>query len=128
MKTSRSHFTTVLRKNQTPWEHKLWNVLRAKRFRGVKFRRQVRIEGFIVDFLCPSRKLIIELDGGQHNEEYKTLKDKVRQRRLEIKGYKVLRFWNNEVDHNLEGVIEEISKYSLFPASPLIPLRERRGK
>lgn len=99
--------TTLLRRNQTPWERKLWNVLKAKGL-GAKFRRQVKIEKFIVDFLCPLRKLIIELDGGHHNEKGPQKNDKDRQRKLEIKGYKVIRFWNNEVENNLEAVVEKI--------------------
>lgn len=71
---------------------------------GAKFRRQVKIENFIVDFLCPSRQLIIELDGGHHNEKTISKKDMERQRKLEVKGYKVLRFWNNDVDNNSDGV------------------------
>ena len=105
------HLSTKLRKNQTPWEHKLWYVLRAKRLKGVKFRRQVKIENFFVDFFCPSRKLVIELDGGHHNEAEQVAKDNKRQRKLEAKGYTVLRFWNNDIDDNLEGVVEEILKY-----------------
>lgn len=101
------HLTTLLRRNQTPWERKLLNVLKAKGL-GVKFRRQVKIENFIVDFFCPSKKLIIELDGGHHNEQENKTEDEARQRKLEIKGYKILRFWNNEVDNNLEGVIQAI--------------------
>ncbi|OGE81529.1 MAG: hypothetical protein A2826_00550 [Candidatus Doudnabacteria bacterium RIFCSPHIGHO2_01_FULL_43_23] len=113
MKSSKNklHFTTLLRQTQTPWESKLWYHLRAKRLNKIKFRRQVKIENFIVDFLCPSKKLIIELDGGHHNEKSISEKDKIRQRKLETKGYKVLRFWNNEIDDNIDGVISEILKY-----------------
>ncbi|PIR97030.1 MAG: DNA (cytosine-5-)-methyltransferase [Candidatus Doudnabacteria bacterium CG10_big_fil_rev_8_21_14_0_10_41_10] len=105
------HFTTVLRKNQSPWEAKLWNVIRAKRLGKIKFRRQVKIDNFIVDFLCPSRKLIIELDGEHHNWDKFKKKDLLRQKKLEEKGYRVLRFWNNDIDRNLEGVVTEINKY-----------------
>jgi len=104
------HLTTLLRRNQTPWERKLWNTLRAKGL-GVKFRRQVKIENFLVDFLYPSKKLVIELDGGHHNQKVINEKDKERQRKLEVKGYKVLRFWNNEIDNNLEGVVEKILEH-----------------
>ncbi|MDP2933232.1 MAG: endonuclease domain-containing protein [bacterium] len=123
------HLTTLLRRNQTPWERKLWDVLRVKGL-GIKFRRQVKIENFIVDFLCPAKKLIIELDGGHHNEKQNKETDLNRQRKLEVKGYKVLRFWNNEVDSNLEGVVEKILGHikQSSPASPLIPPRERGGR
>ncbi|MEK9181092.1 MAG: DUF559 domain-containing protein [Patescibacteria group bacterium] len=104
------HLTTLLRRSQTLWEKKLWDVLKAKGI-GLKFRRQVKIENFIVDFLCPHKKLIIELDGGHHNQVIVGQKDIARQRKLEIKGYKVLRFWNNEIDSNLEGVVERILQY-----------------
>ena len=65
---------------------------------------------FIVDFCCQEKKLVIELDGGQHSELEITAKDKEKQSFLENSGYKVLRFWNNDVDSNIEGVLETIRK------------------
>lgn len=109
-KKQKIHLTTLLRKNQTPWERKLWNVLRANKL-GAQFRRQYKIESYIVDFCCPSKKLIIELDGGHHGEDKIKEADSKRQHSLEIKGYKVLRFWNNDIDSNLPGVIEIILRY-----------------
>lgn len=97
-----------LRKDQTPWEGKLWQVLRNRNIEGLKFRRQFKIGKYIVDFCCIERKLVIELDGGHHNEQKNILKDKVRQKYIESKGYKVLRIWNNEIDDNLEGVIDQV--------------------
>ncbi len=94
----------------TPHEEKLWYYLRAKRFNGLKFRRQNPIGPYIVDFSCPSKKLIIELDGGGHMEEKQIKYDKKRGAYLKKLGYKVLRIWNNEVDKNLEGVFEQISE------------------
>ena len=91
-----------LRKEPTPAERKLWAVIRNDQL-GVNFRRQHAIGNYIPDFVCIEKKLIIELDGSQHleQEEY----DKERTKYLESKDYKVIRFWNNEVMNNIEGVI-----------------------
>ncbi len=104
-----------LRKNQTPWEAKLWQRLRAKRFDGFKFKRQLRIEGYIVDFCCREKMLIVELDGGHHNHESNFKQDLERQKFLEAIGYKILRFWNNDIDKNLEGVLETIKENLTLP-------------
>jgi len=100
----------ILRKNMTEQERKLWNILRNNQFHGLKFRRQVPIGNYVVDFVCEIHNVIIELDGSQHNEQEMIEKDKQRTEFLENKRYKVLRFWNNEVDDNLEGVCEVIYK------------------
>ena len=94
-----------LRKDSTPEEYKLWFFLKNKNI-GVKFRRQHGIGPYIVDFYCKEENLIIELDGSQHleNKEY----DKERDKYLEILGLKVLRFWNNEINSNIEGVLQRI--------------------
>lgn len=92
-----------LRTNMTEAEKKLWYYLRKKQ-RGVRFRRQHPIPTYIVDFICLEEKLIIELDGGQHHEEA----DRERTAFLESQGYRILRFWNNEVLENIEGVLEVI--------------------
>ena len=94
-----------LRANQTPWETKLWYNLRAGRFQGFKFKRQVPIEKYIVDFCCNKKKIIIELDGSQH---LLSKTDKARDSYLVAKGYTVLRFWNNDIDNNLETVLQNI--------------------
>lgn len=99
-----------LRKNQTIQERKLWNLIRNNQL-GVKFKRQHPIGDYIVDFVCREKWLIIELDGSQHNEDENILKDNQRTKYLESRGFKVLRFWNNDVDNNIEGVILEIKKY-----------------
>ena len=95
-----------LRRNQTEAEAKLWSCLRNHQLNDVGFRRQHVLGNYIVDFCAPRRKLIIELDGGQHleQEEY----DAERTKFLESRGYKVLRFWNNEVLKNIDDVIREI--------------------
>ena len=98
----------TLRKNQTPQESKMWKILRNFQIQGLKFRRQYPIENYIVDFVCKEIKLIIEIDGGQHNETYNIEYDTKRTNFLESKGYKVIRFWNCDIDHNIEGVYQRI--------------------
>ena len=109
---TKQHITRKLRRDQTPWEIKVWNALRNRQIGWMKFRRQFQIGTFVVDFCCIEKKLIVELDGGHHNEDQNRLKDEARQRYLESQGYKMLRFWNNELDANLEGVIEQILQHS----------------
>jgi very-short-patch-repair endonuclease len=91
-----------LRADQTDAETVLWNRIRNRMIDGHKFVRQEPITGCICDFVCREKLLIIEVDGGQHNE---SAADAVRDARLEEKGYKVLRFWNNDVLSNIEGVL-----------------------
>jgi very-short-patch-repair endonuclease len=113
------HISRTLRKNQTPWESKLWNKIRNEGIEDLKFRRQYKIGKFIVDFCCINKKIIIELDGGQHNTEENIEKDKERQKYLENEGFKVLRFWNNEIDNNLDGVILKILEAAKPHPQPL---------
>lgn len=100
----------TLRKNPTEVEKKLWSKLRSRQLQGLKFRRQQTIGPYVVDFINLEEKVIIELDGGQHNEEKNINKDLVRTAFLEKEGFKVLRFWNNEVNNNLDGVLSTIVK------------------
>ena len=95
-----------LRKNATQAEALLWSKVRARQMLGVKFRRQQPLENFIVDFVSFEKRIVIELDGGQHAEDRD--KDKERDMYLEDKGFTILRFWNTEVFENLEGVLETI--------------------
>jgi len=95
----------MLRVNQTDAETVLWNRIRNRQIDGNKFVRQVPILGYICDFVCRERRLVIEVDGGQHNE---SAADAVRDRRLMDEGYRVLRFWNNDVLGNTEGVLTAI--------------------
>jgi len=99
-------FKKALRVNQTDVEARLWYHLRSRRFQGWKFRRQHVLRGYIVDFVCLERKLVIELDGGQHanQEAY----DRERTLELEKDGFRIMRFWNNDVMTNMEGVLELI--------------------
>jgi len=95
-----------LRTTSTDTEQHLWYYIRGRRLGKYKFKRQVFIGNYIVDFVCLWKKLIIELDGGQHSE--KTYYDEKRTTFLESQGYKVLRFWNNEVLAETENVLEII--------------------
>jgi len=95
-----------LRINSTDAERKLWQFLRKRQIGGYKFRRQVVIEPYIVDFACFENKLIIELDGGQHLLQKD--EDKHREDVLKKKGYSVLRFWNDDVLLRTENVTEHI--------------------
>ena len=91
-----------LRANQTDAETVLWNRIRNGQIDGYKFVRQVPILGYICDFVCREQRLIIEVDGGQHNE---SATDAIRDKRLIEDGYRVLRFWNNDVFGNTEGIL-----------------------
>lgn len=93
-----------LRTNATEAEKLLWYKIRNRQILNLKFHRQQPIPPYIVDFYCEDRLLIIELDGGQHNEEF----DRIRTHFLEEKGYQILRYWNNDVLGNIEGVIEDL--------------------
>jgi len=97
----------ALRKNLTDVESLLWQALRNRRLNGYKFRRQVPVNRYIVDFMCNSIKLIIEIDGGQHLEQQNY--DSVRTHYLESRGYKVLRYWNNDVLTNIEGILTSLT-------------------
>ena len=95
-----------LRKELTPAEQKLWAYLRNNKLNGVNFRRQHAVGNYIVDFVSIKKKLVIELDGSQHlNQEER---DAERTQYLESQGYKVIRFWNNQIANDIEGVIRII--------------------
>ena len=97
----------ALRKEMTDAEMRLWYHLRAGRFEGYKFRRQVPLGAYVVDFLCERARVVVEVDGGQHAERVEA--DAARTDWLEQQGYRVLRFWNNEVLTNMNGVLETLS-------------------
>ena len=90
-----------LRQEATDCEQHVWLEVRDRRLGGFKFKRQATIGPFAVDFLCAEGKLVVEIDGGQHNEE----NDAPRTRYIEARGYRVIRFWNSDVIENLEGVL-----------------------
>jgi very-short-patch-repair endonuclease len=99
-------FARRLRRNQTDAERVLWFRLRDRRLAGLKFKRQVPIDRFVVDFFCADGKVIVEIDGGQHDEDREH--DANRTSALEAMGYLVLRFWNNDVMRNTDGALEVI--------------------
>ena len=98
----------------TDAERLLWRHLRAGRLDGVKFRRQHPVSGYVADFCAYSRGLIIELDGGQHADQ--VAYDARRSEALSRKGYRVIRFWDNEVLTNMEGVLEAIRTALMCPS------------
>jgi very-short-patch-repair endonuclease len=115
-------FARLLRRNMTDVERKLWKCLRSRQFEHLKFRRQYPIGNYIVDFICVEKNLIVELDGGQHCENKK---DAMRDAWLKSQGYRLLRFWNNEVLENLEGVLQTILQAATNPHPNLLPGREK---
>jgi very-short-patch-repair endonuclease len=108
-----------LRKRMTPQEVKLWVHLRAWKARGFHFRRQAPRDDFIVDFVCLKHHLIVEVDGGQHNLNAHAQRDRIRDDHFARRGIRVVRFWNNDVDRNLQGVLTEINEalHSPHPAA-----------
>ena len=100
-----------LRKNQTEAEGLLWRQLRNKQINDLKFYRQYSVGGYILDFYCPSKRLAVEVDGGQHNAPEYQAYDKERSLYLKQHGITVVRFWNNEVKDNLPGVVDQIKKF-----------------
>jgi very-short-patch-repair endonuclease len=112
-----------LRRNMTDAETKMWSLLRDRRLSNLKFRRQVPMGRYIVDFCCLDKKLIIELDGSQHLDQIKY--DKDRDRFFIEQGFAVLRFWNHEVFENTEGIIEKIMSCMMTPHPGPLPQGER---
>ena len=94
-----------LHRNMTPAELKLWARLRAHQLNGIHFRNQHAIGAYVVDFCAPRKKLIIELDGSQHLEQDASQYDAERTRYLELRGYQVIRFWNNQVMNDIEAIL-----------------------
>jgi len=91
----------------TEAERRLWQILRSHQIKGHKFRRQVPIGPYIADFVCHEARLIVEIDGGQHDRS--SPQDAERTEFLQNEGYRILRFWNNEILANLDGVHETIT-------------------
>jgi len=122
-RNSLNTFARELRTNGTDTERLLWRYLRNSQLEDVKFRRQQPIETFIVDFVSFEKRIVIELDGGQHAENLEY--DEQRNACLRANGFIVLRFWNNDVIHNTEGVLEVIRLQCLQglppPPDPLPP-------
>lgn len=101
-------FSRNLRKNQTYAEQLLWQKLRNRQLSDVKFRRQQAIGSYIVDFISYEKMVVIELDGGQHNEIQAKRQDAIRTKWLETQGYRIIRFWDNEVIKDLPSVLNQI--------------------
>jgi very-short-patch-repair endonuclease len=112
-----------LRRDQTDTEQRLWARLRDRQLYGAKFRRQHPISPFVADFCCAQRKLVVELDGGQHVED--VAGDEKRSRFLEERGYRVLRFWNHDALQNTEVVLERIAESLSYPHPCPLPGRAR---
>jgi len=115
-----------LRRDQTDAEQALWARLRDRQLFGAKFRRQHPIGHFVADFCCPQRKLVVELDGGQHAA--RVAADQKRARFLQEQGYRVLRFWNHDVLGNMEAVLERIVEALSYPHPCPLPGRARGKK
>ena len=113
-------FARQLRSEMTVAESHLWRRLRARQIHGLKFRRQHPVGNYILYFACIDAKLAIEVDGGQHNDM--SINDGQRTAWLETQGWKVLRFWNNEILQNIEGVLAEVLN-ALHPHPNLPPFR-----
>ena len=114
-----------LRASQADAEQLLWYHLRHRRLQGWKFRRQHEIGPYIADFACPGAGLIVELDGGQHGDQLAY--DESRTRKLQEEGYRVLRFWNNDVLKNIDSVLEAILE-ALASPDPSPRPSPRRGE
>jgi very-short-patch-repair endonuclease len=113
-----NNIARLLRKRPTETEKLLWRYLRSKQIDGFKFRRQQPIDNYVVDFVCFDKKIIIEVDGGQHAADKE--KDIERDNYFKKHGFKVLRFWNNDVFKNIGGVLEKIRENCLS-RPPLTP-------
>ena len=113
----RSELAKILRQNATDAERRLWARLRSRQLDGYKFRRQVPLGPYVADFVCLSERLVVEVDGGQHSRRRNA--DAARTVWLEGSGFRVLRFWNNDVLGNLEGVLETIRRN--LPPTPSLP-------
>jgi very-short-patch-repair endonuclease len=107
-----------LRRDTTDAERKLWWHLRRLPAGGSHFRRQATIGPYFVDFACHAKRVVIELDGGQHGEELHVQRDLRRDAYMRTNGYRVLRFWNNDVMQNIEGVLELIAEAMSAPLPP----------
>jgi very-short-patch-repair endonuclease len=115
-----------LRRALTPAEFTLWTRIRGRQLGGFKFVRQKPMAPYYVDFVCRERRLIIELDGGQHSE---STEDRERDRELCARGYRVVRIWNNDVIENLDGVIQTLlSELEKQPLTPTLSPQAGRGR
>jgi very-short-patch-repair endonuclease len=122
-------FVRELRNQPAAAEKRLWHFLRAEKFRGYKFRRQAAIGSYVVDFVCFSARLIVELDGPQHLEPDVARHDERRASWLRSRGYRLMRYRNQELDENIHGVVDAIAgaltELAKTPPSPALPAEGR---
>ena len=123
-KSSTKEKRTILRENQTKAEEIMWEILRNRKFLGLKFRRQHGIGEYITDFYCSEKKIVIEIDGDTHFNDNAVEYDRIRTEFFNLVGIKVIRFTNNEVYQNIKEVLEEIERETYPHPSPL-PAKER---
>jgi len=120
-----------LRRDTTDAERKLWRALRSLPMHNSHFRRQATIGPYFADFACHAKRLVIELDGGQHGDVLHAASDAKRDAYMQQAGYRVLRFWNNDVMQNTQGILEAIAEALSVPQPPTPdpspPLRGGRG-
>jgi len=105
---AKRRFARLMRREPTEAEDRLWQELRGRRLDGIKFRRQVPVGRFVADFICADAGLIVEIDGSQHADSYH---DRERDAELKARGFRVLRFWNDDVLKDLNAVCDTIIAY-----------------
>jgi len=109
----------------TQAEKQIWHILRLRQIKAQKFRRQVLIGAYIADFVCHDARLIVEIDGGQH--DHLSYREAERTEFLQNEGYRILRFWNNEILNNLDGVHHAIADALAASPPPNPPPSRRRA-
>lgn len=109
-------------------ETRLWSRLRARQLQGLKFRRQHDIGPYIVDFYCPEQSLVIEVDGDGHADVDQMLKDQLRDRYFQSLGLRVIRYFNDDIVKNLDGVLEDLAKRLSSGSTSPSPSLRRRGE
>ena len=113
-----------MRHEATPAEHRLWQILRGKRLQGYRFKRQVPIDHYIADFVCLRQRLIVEVDGGQHSGN---ARDERRDAYLSSQDFRILRFWNDDIFNNEEGVLTRILTALADPSPQPLSRNGERG-
>ena len=117
-----------LRSNMTGPETRLWSALRARQLQGMKFRRQHGIGPYIVDFYCPERSLVIEVDGDSHADADQIVRDQLRDTYFQSLGLRVIRYFNDDIVKNLAGVLEDLGEKLTSGSTSPHPSLRRRGK
>lgn len=107
------------RQQPTLAEDKLWEALRGRRLAGLKFRRQHPYEQFVLDFFCVEHQLVVEVDGGVHNDPLQAARDAERTEFLQARGIRVMRFKNDQVENEIETILKQIEQEILTPPAPL---------